>query len=318
MDMETEYKQSEKQNRAIIASLFLSFGWVVLLFGWISKRTDIGNELGLLSIVMFVISAVLFYRNIKGSRIRLPKVIGWTKWNDSLARFEDDSDGAIQYANAEQAIINEIRRRKYKFGGFYHQYGDAGCPVMDNHTAFLASMRQWGDIMARVWGGDYCEYAWDNNIGKTPKPCKDELVRHLTKEEKDARDANRRKEAESFRDEMLKKQEAQQSRINEINEEIMYNIEGLLMSVVNGFFGWGKSQSEMSKEQKECFEDLAGRLFNAFNWFDADNAKFGNTIVTLEQKERFSNGLNKTLEKIDTTGLIPELKRFKELFSIDN
>ena len=319
MDIEQERKKSMMGNRAIAASGILSIGGVVLLCGACMRETQIGKALCILSAFMLAVSAVLFYININESKVRLPKVIGWTKWNDSLLRFEDSGDGMLRYEDAEQAVINEIRKRKYKFGGYYHQYGDAGCPIMENHTVFLATMRQWGDMMSRVWGGDYCEYAWEKELGRIPKASKPDTAKTMTKDEKDARDAKRRAEAESFRDEMLKKQQILQECVNEINEEIMFNIEGLLMSVLNGFFGWNKKQDEMSKEQQECFEDLAGRLFNAINWFDAKNARFGNTIVTLEQKEWFSEGLNSSLEKIDTNGLLPELKRFNELFSsVDN
>ena len=131
MDIEQERKKSMMGNRAIAASGILSIGGVVLLCGACMRETQIGKALCILSAFMLAVSAVLFYININESKVRLPKVIGWTKWNDSLLRFEDSGDGMLRYEDAEQAVINEIRKRKYKFGGKVH---DPTCKNMDGES----------------------------------------------------------------------------------------------------------------------------------------------------------------------------------------
>ena len=96
-------------------------------------------------------------------------------------------------AEVEQAIVDLIRKKKYKFGGNYHQYGATGCPVMEDGTVVMVSMRHWGDIMSRVWGGNYCDYAWTHDQGegyKVPKPVPGfaNKVKWMTDEEIEARE----------------------------------------------------------------------------------------------------------------------------------
>lgn len=99
----------------------------------------------------------------------MPKVIGWTKY-DSL--YEEYNGTGSDWGDVRQAVINEIRKNGYKFGGNYHQYGLFGCPVMNDGKVFMVSMREWGQMMADVWGGTYCDYAWQDNMkddgGKVP------------------------------------------------------------------------------------------------------------------------------------------------------
>lgn len=95
----------------------------------------------------------------------LPKVVGWCKWSD---KYRDWLDVHHRDDGARLAIMNEIRRNKYKFGGTYHQQGEFGCPVMEDGTVYMVSMRSWGSMMAEVWGGDYTEFAWADVCGDIP------------------------------------------------------------------------------------------------------------------------------------------------------
>ena len=122
---------------------------------------------------------------------KLPKIIGWTHYNTNYKSYDSDARSQIDWANAEQAVVDEIRRNRYKFGGNYHQYGLYGCPVFDDHTVFMVSMRHWGSIMARVWGGDYCSYAWEDDMGRVPSKKAEGLM--MSAEEIEARNKEQEK-----------------------------------------------------------------------------------------------------------------------------
>lgn len=123
--------------------------------------------IGLITCGFFVVS--MWYRHIAWSdKKHKPKVIGWTLYDKNQKSWEDahKNEDPSAWSDVEQAIVDEIRRKKYKFGGNYHQYGASGCPVMDDGTTVMVSMRHWGDLMSRVWGGDYCDYAWTHDQGE--------------------------------------------------------------------------------------------------------------------------------------------------------
>lgn len=44
-------------------------------------------------------------------------------------------------------------------GGFWHQA--EGIPQFSDGVYLFLSMRAWGDLMAAIWGGHYCHYAWE-------------------------------------------------------------------------------------------------------------------------------------------------------------
>ena len=150
--------------------------------------------IGLVTCGMFLTS--MFYRHIAWSdKKRKPKVIGWVLYDKNEKQWEDAHPDATDedWAEVEQAIVDLIRKKKYKFGGNYHQYGATGCPVMEDGTVVMVSMRHWGDIMSRVWGGNYCDYAWTHDQGegyKVPKPVPGfaNKVKWMTDEEIEARE----------------------------------------------------------------------------------------------------------------------------------
>ena len=162
--------------------------------------------------VLFVVSITTMFLLVRSIWLRhkpcKPYVVGWTLYDKNQVPWEyaHKGEGPEAWSDVEQAIVDEIRKKKYKFGGNYHQYGKSGCPIMNDGTTVMVSMRHWGDIMSRVWGGSYCEYAWTHDEGegyKVPKakPGNWNRVRWLTEEEikqreDEAEEARKQNEAE--------------------------------------------------------------------------------------------------------------------------
>ena len=162
--------------------MYLGFGALIiqLIASGYLPRTFLHEHLGkwpcialLLTIGLFTMFCFAYSMWLRHCPVkkRKPKVIGWTLYDKNQKSWEDAHKGEdpSAWSDVEQAIVDEIRRKKYKFGGNYHQYGASGCPVMDDGTTVMVSMRHWGDIMSRVWGGDYCEYAWTHDQGEAYK-----------------------------------------------------------------------------------------------------------------------------------------------------
>lgn len=90
-----------------------------------------------------------------------------------------DEERERLWKEMEDAVIDSIRRNRFKFGGTYHQNGDFGMPMFEDGTIFFVSMRHWGRIMADAWHGlgekfhSYLDFAWENDMaefgGKVPK-----------------------------------------------------------------------------------------------------------------------------------------------------
>ena len=76
------------------------------------------------------------------------QVIGWTNYDN---RKYPAFNGRIEeYVAARNAIIDELREKGFRFSGDYHQYGDSGCPILNDGTCFTVSSREWGAIMAEA------------------------------------------------------------------------------------------------------------------------------------------------------------------------
>jgi len=73
------------------------------------------------------------------------KVIGWTDYSDR--RFKDYD----QSREAYNALIEDIRKNGYKFGGDAHE---DYVPVFNDGTAARFSWRGWGGVMADAWQPD--------------------------------------------------------------------------------------------------------------------------------------------------------------------
>lgn len=73
-------------------------------------------------------------------------------------------------ARVKNMISDELRLNGFKFDGRYHQHGETGVPVFDNHKTFQCSLRTWGEIMAKAYpeeidnsdGHGYLVWAWNN------------------------------------------------------------------------------------------------------------------------------------------------------------
>ncbi|MBE6581528.1 MAG: hypothetical protein E7650_07970 [Ruminococcaceae bacterium] len=78
-------------------------------------------------------------------------VIGWTSFDSGYPTIElsDENMEVILPLLAE-----EIGKNDYAFSGEAHQYSNVGMPVFSNGTAFRASMRCWGAIMASLHAED--------------------------------------------------------------------------------------------------------------------------------------------------------------------
>lgn len=76
------------------------------------------------------------------------KVIGWTDYDNE--KYPDFDEYGGDYGSAHSAVIDEIREKGYRFSGDYHQYGESGCPVLNDGTRFILSMRGWGALMSEA------------------------------------------------------------------------------------------------------------------------------------------------------------------------
>lgn len=158
----------------------------------------------------------------------LPKVVGWCKWSD---KYRDWHDVHHCDDGARLAIMNEIRRNKYKFGGTYHQQGEFGCPVMEDGTVYIVTMRSWGSIMADVWGGDYCEYAWSDAMGEVPR-------KSATPVEKTEEDIKAEQEAKKESEAKWRKsQEERERKMEEKNERNRKAVTTFVNSLSRRFTG---------------------------------------------------------------------------------
>lgn len=75
------------------------------------------------------------------------KIIGWTSF-DSDYPMAHDLQEVFNYKL--QLIQKEIVENNYCFSGEEHQNSLVGMPVFSDGTAFRASMRAWGHIMANT------------------------------------------------------------------------------------------------------------------------------------------------------------------------
>ena len=105
-----------------------------------------------------------------------PKLLYPDMWDKLCEEHPDDCNRL--FSDAEQVVIDCIRKNGFKFGGSYHQCGKFGMPLFDDGTVFFVTMRHWGDIMYKAWHPDgddywgYCQYAWEHDMtdsgGKVP------------------------------------------------------------------------------------------------------------------------------------------------------
>lgn len=57
------------------------------------------------------------------------EIVKWTKWSDEHC---NDIENREEIENCSGAVIKELRRKNYHFGGIYHQNGEFGVPVLSD------------------------------------------------------------------------------------------------------------------------------------------------------------------------------------------
>ena len=76
------------------------------------------------------------------------EVLAYTDYWDHLQESGLPAEEANRrLAEAENAVIEEIRSKGYCFDSSYHQSGDFGTPLLDNGMILFCYMRQWGRLM---------------------------------------------------------------------------------------------------------------------------------------------------------------------------
>lgn len=258
-------------------------------------------SLWMLTIVMITLS---LYHNRPCGKFR---VIGWTKWDKDMRQFDEKHDLTEQdVADVEEAVVNEIRRKKYKFGGTYFQQGDFGCPVLNDHSVYMVTMRHWGSIMGRVWGGDYTEYAWGGDMGKVPTEHDKAEAEMMTAEEIEARDkwhAENRKRAEKEVAEIRKNRKAAERKQHKEDKEYA-------MKFVNQFFK--KYGCEANIDVRLHVADMLLKVYEQTKEHSSESLKWilspaERTKIKKQRKEHAKQALQE-LHRIldDTAGDRPE------------
>lgn len=74
------------------------------------------------------------------------KVIGWTYYNDEHYPLHGEAS-----ESAYRAIVAEVRKKGYRFGGDSHLFRRGCTPVLNDGTRVCFSQRAWGALMAEAW-----------------------------------------------------------------------------------------------------------------------------------------------------------------------
>ena len=119
---------------------------------------------------------IKWVKGVDDSNKGKPRLLYHEFWESCMNKPDEECKRLMR--EAENAVIDCIRRNGFKFGGSYHQYGDFGMPMFEDGTVFFCSMRHWGSIMAEAWnvedkrGYGYVKFAWEDSMadngGKVP------------------------------------------------------------------------------------------------------------------------------------------------------
>ena len=101
------------------------------------------------------------------------EVVDWIPWEGT--KEENLSQ------EAEQAIIDSIRKNGYCFGGAYHQSGKKGAPLFSDGKTRTYSLRGWGRVMATAW--DVCDESGEPDYMAFYMMCTPQQLRLKTPEE---------------------------------------------------------------------------------------------------------------------------------------
>lgn len=96
------------------------------------------------------------------------KVIGWTSFDDDALPNGEATFGA------QNAILDEIRKKEFEFTGWDHQNSFAGVPVLNNGYKYCYTTRGWGALMAEAHGYtgyfDYSNYSFGSLYDERKHP----------------------------------------------------------------------------------------------------------------------------------------------------
>lgn len=92
------------------------------------------------------------------------------KWDMFDTRKYDDFENQEERETAIRILVDDIRKNRYHFSGYYHQNGESGAPVFDNGKQLQFSLRGWGGVMAEAYpdeaggsdGTGCCAWSWKN------------------------------------------------------------------------------------------------------------------------------------------------------------
>lgn len=83
------------------------------------------------------------------------KIVGWAHYDDEYPTKAVPNDKVYEMVGA---VAAQIKESGYCFSGEEHQCGITGMPVFEDGTAFRATMRCWGSIMASVYSTEETKY----------------------------------------------------------------------------------------------------------------------------------------------------------------
>jgi hypothetical protein len=102
------------------------------------------------------------------------KITCWTFYGDQNYKSIDIADKIeYSYENVSRFITEEIKKRGYKFSGYYHHKGQFGCPVLDDTYLVVFTQRGWGQIMEDAYHEHpddpmaYAYWAFMDPVGST-------------------------------------------------------------------------------------------------------------------------------------------------------
>lgn len=98
------------------------------------------------------------------------RVVGWTDYDNDEVEGVDCNSFAVR-----NAIIDEIRKKKYFFSGFDHQEMWNCTPVLNDGKKRWFSQRGWGGVMAEAYNYngkyDYSLFAFGTISDRASYPC---------------------------------------------------------------------------------------------------------------------------------------------------
>ena len=83
------------------------------------------------------------------------KIVGFAHYDDAYPTKAVSNDKVMEMISA---VAQQLGEKGYCYSGNDHQNNIYGMPVFEDGTAFRATMRCWGSIMAMLYSDDETEY----------------------------------------------------------------------------------------------------------------------------------------------------------------